>query len=41
MEDVRYLGAEAPDLERPVVCSGERPTRLIGEVAVRLAIGRR
>ena len=27
------LMLEAADLERPVVCSGERPTRLIGEVA--------
>ncbi len=39
MEDVRDPDAEAPDLERPVVCSGERPTRLIGEVAFRLTIG--
>ncbi|TDQ17709.1 hypothetical protein DEV91_1281, partial [Phyllobacterium brassicacearum] len=39
MEDVRDLDAEAPDLERPVVCSGERPTRLIGEVAFCLTFG--
>src|SRR6266404_6012518 len=32
MEDVLDLYAEAPDPQRPVVCFGESPTQLIGEV---------
>jgi hypothetical protein len=32
MEDVLDLYAETPDRKRPVVCFGESPAQLIGEV---------